>query len=87
MVKFIKWIGVSESFKRLKHFVSPYETLCFITWNTLFQGMKQSVSTVETDIEIRNSSFKSVQKETKKIVNSPIYTAERLATLKETPYI
>ena len=53
MVKLIKWIGVSESFKRLKHFVSPYETLCFITWNTLFQGMKQSVSTVETDIEIR----------------------------------
>ena len=45
--------------------------------------MKQSVSTVETDIEIRNSSFKSVQKETKKIVNSPIYTAERLASLKE----
>ena len=50
MVKLIKWIGVSESFKRLKHFVSPYETLCFITWNTLFQGMKQSVSTVETDL-------------------------------------
>ena len=45
--------------------------------------MKQSVSTVETDIEIRNSSFKSVQKETKKIVNSPIYTAERLASLKK----
>ena len=40
MVKLIKWIGVSESFKRLKHFVSPYETLCFITWNTLFQGME-----------------------------------------------
>ena len=54
---------------------------------SLFQGMKQSVSTVETDIEIRNSSFKSVQKETKKIVNSPIYTAERLASLKENPYI
>ena len=51
MVKLIKWIGVSESFKRLKHFVSPYETLCFITWNTLFQGMKQSVSTVETNHE------------------------------------
>ena len=26
MVKLIKWIGVSKSFKRLKHFVSPYET-------------------------------------------------------------
>ena len=48
MVKLIKWIGVSESFKRLKHFVSPYETLCFITWNTLFQGMKQTVSHLET---------------------------------------
>jgi len=42
MVKLIKWIGVSES---------------FITWNTLFQGMKQSVSTVGTDlgtIEMKN---------------------------------
>ena len=58
MVKLIKWIGVSESFKRLKHFVSPYETLCFITWNTLFQGMKQSVSTVGTDLgTILHSSF------------------------------
>ena len=57
MVKLIKWIGVSESFKRLKHFVSPYETLCFITWNTLFQGMKHFVSTVGTDlgtIEMKN---------------------------------
>ena len=57
MVKLIKWIGVSKCFKRLKHFVSPYETLCFITWNTLFQGMKQSVSTVGTDlgtIEMKN---------------------------------
>jgi len=36
---------------------------------------------------ILHSSFKSVQKETKKIVNSPIYTAERLASLKENPYI
>ena len=40
---------VSNSFKCLKHFVSRRETLCFITWNTLFQGMKHSVSTVETD--------------------------------------
>ena len=43
--------SVSNNFKCLKHFVSCGETLCFIAWNTLFQGMKHIVSTVETSRE------------------------------------
>lgn len=37
------------------------ETLCFIAWNTLFQGMKHIVSTVETSRETTDrisSSYK-----------------------------
>ena len=38
-------------FQQVTPTVSIGETLCFIAWNTLFQGMKHIVSTVETSRE------------------------------------
>ena len=40
MVKLIKWIGVSESFKRLEHIVSRHETKCFKRLKLILELLK-----------------------------------------------